>query len=91
MQASSQPSCPTCEPSGLLTIKIMKSVRFRYILSLFVNYYFLILKLIKLPSFGPSCSSNCMDGLLTEKDNIILTTRTEKVEWCLLKIRLKVY
>ena len=50
----------------------MKSVRFSY--SLFVSYYFLVLKVIKLLLFGPSRSSNCIDGLLIEKDNIILTT-----------------
>ena len=67
----------------------MKSVRFNY--SLFVSYYFLVLKVIKLLLFGPSRSSNCMDGLLIEKDNIILTTFIEKMEWYLLKIRLNVY
>ena len=67
----------------------MKSVRFSY--SLFVSYYFLVLKVIKLLLFGPSRSSNCIDGLLIEKDNNILTTFIEKIEWYLLKIRLKVY
>ena len=62
----------------------MKSVRFSY--SLFGNYYFLVLKVIKLLLFGPSRSSNCIDGLLIEKDNIILTTFIEKIEWYLLKI-----
>ena len=33
-------------------------------------------------------TSNCIDGLLIEKDNIILTTFIEKIEWFLLKIRL---
>ena len=70
-------------------ITIMKSVRFSY--SLFVSYYFLVLKVIKLLLFGPTRSSNCMDGLLIEKDNIILTTFIEKIEWYLLKIRLNVY
>ena len=70
-------------------ITIMKSVRFSY--SLFVSYYFLVLKVIKLLLFGPSRSSNCIDGLLIEKDNIILTTFIEKIEWYLLKIRLNVY
>ena len=32
---------------------------------------FLVLKVIKLLLFGPSRSSNCIDGLLIEKDNII--------------------
>ena len=67
----------------------MKSVRFSY--SLFVSYYFLVLKVIKLLLFGPSRSSNCIDGLLIEKDNIILTTFIEKIEWYLLKIKLNVY
>ena len=67
----------------------MKSVRFSY--SLFVSYYFLVLKVIRLLLFGPSRSSNCIDGLLIEKDNIILTTFMEKIEWYLLKIRLNVY
>ena len=42
----------------------MKSVRFSY--SLFGSYYFLVLKVIKLLLFGPSRSSNCIDGLLIE-------------------------
>ena len=67
----------------------LKSVRFSY--SLFVSYYFLVLKVIKLLLFGPSRSSNCIDGLLIEKDNIILTTFIEKIEWYLLKIRLNAY
>ena len=67
----------------------MKSVRFSC--SLFVSYYFLVLKVIKLLLFGPSRSSNCIDCLLIEKDNIILTTFIEKIEWYLLKIRLNVY
>ena len=54
----------------------MKSVRFSY--SFFVSYYFLVYKVIKLLLFGPSRSSNCIDGLLTEKDIIILTTLIEK-------------
>ena len=57
----------------------LKSVRFSY--SLFVSYYF------KLLLFGPSRCSNCIDGLLIEKDNIIATTFIEKIEWYLLKIR----
>ena len=48
----------------------MKSVPFSY--SLFVSYYVLEPKVIKLLFFGPSRSSNCIDGLLIEKDNIIL-------------------
>ena len=67
----------------------MKSVRFSY--SLFSSYYFLVLKVIKLLLFGPSRSSNCIDGLLIEKDNIILTTCIEMIEWYLLKVRLNVY
>ena len=67
----------------------MKSVRFSY--SLFGSYYFLVLKVIKLLLFGPSRSSNCIDGLLIEKDNIILTTFIEKIEWYLLKITLNVF
>ena len=47
--------------------------------------------LIKLLLFSPSRSGNCIDGLLIEKDNIILTTFIEKIEWYLLKIRLNVY
>ena len=43
----------------------MKSVRFSY--SLFGSYYFLVLKVIKLLLFGPSRSSNCIDGLLIKK------------------------
>ena len=54
----------------------MKSVRFSY--SFFVGYYFLVYKVIKLLLFGPSRSSNCIDGLLIEKDIIILTTIIEK-------------
>ena len=46
---------------------------------------------IKLLLFGPSRSSNCTDGLLIEKDNIILTTFIEKIERYLLKISLNVY
>ena len=56
--------------------------------------FFLVLKVLRLLLFGPSRtsrSSNCMDGLLIEKDNIILTTFIEKIEWYLLKIRLNVY
>ena len=70
-------------------LSIMKSVRFSY--SLFV--FFLVLKVIRLLLFGPSRtrSSNCMDGLLIEKDNVILTTFIEKIGWYLLKIRLNVY
>ena len=67
----------------------MKSDCFSY--SLFVSYYFLVLKVIKLLLFGPSRSSNCIDGLMIEKDKIILTTCIEKIDWCLLKIRLNVY
>ena len=67
----------------------MKSVRFSY--SLFVSYYFLVLKASKPLLFGPSRPSNCKDGLLIEKDNIILTTCIEKIEWCLLKIWFSVY
>ena len=63
----------------------MKSVRFSY--SLFVSYCVLVLKVIKLLLFGPSRSSNCIDGLLIE----ILTTFIEKKERYLLKIRLDVY
>ena len=66
----------------------MKSDCFSY--NLFVSYYFLVLKVIKLLLFGPSRSSNCIDDLF-EKDNIILTTFIEKIEWYLLKIRLNVY
>ena len=67
----------------------MKSVRFSY--SLFVSYYFLVLKASKPLLFGPSRPSNCKDGLLIEKENIILTTFIAKIEWYLLKIRLNVY
>ena len=79
MQASSL-SYPTCEPSRLRTITIMKSVRFSY--SLFVSYIFLVLKVIKLLLIGPLRSSYCIDGLLIEKDNIILATCVGKIEWC---------
>ena len=75
MQASSL-SCPTCEPNRLRAITIMKSVRFSY--SLFVNYYFLVLKASKPLLFGTLRPSNCKDGLLVEKDNVILTTYIEK-------------
>ena len=88
MQASSL-SCPTCEPNRLRAITIMKSVRFSY--SLFVNYYFLVLKASKPLLFGTLRPSNCKDGLLVEKDNVILTTYIEKIEWCLLKIWFSVY
>ena len=67
----------------------MKSVRFSY--SLFVSYYVFVRKVIKLLLFGPSRSSNCIDGLLIEKDNIILTRFIEIIEWYLLKIRLNVF
>ena len=71
----------------------MKSVRFSY--SLFVSYYFLVLKASKPLLFGPSDPSNGKDGLLIEssieKDNNILTTCIEKIEWCLLKIWFSVY
>ena len=67
----------------------MKSVRFSC--SLFVSYYFLVLKASKPLLFGPSRPSNCKDGLLIEKDNIILTTCIEKIERYLLKRRLNVY
>ena len=53
-------------------------------------YSVLVRKVVKL-LFGPSRCSNCIDGLLIEKDNIILTTFIEKIEWYLLKIRLNVY
>ena len=88
MQASSL-SCPTCEPNRLRAITIMKSVRFSY--SLFVNYYFLVLKTSKPLLFGTLRPSNCKDGLLVEKDNVILTTYIEKIEWSLLKIWFSVY
>ena len=74
---------PACEPNRLRTITIMKSVRFSY--SLFVSYCVLVLKVIKLLLFGPSRSSNCIDGLLIEKDNIILTTFIEKKRMVLAK------
>ena len=61
----------------------MKSVRFSY--SLFVSYYVLVLMVIKLLLFGPSHSSNCIDGLLIEKDNIILTTFIKKNRMILAK------
>ena len=64
VQASSL-SCSTCEPSRLRTITIMKSVRFSH--SLFGSYYVIVLKVIKLRLFGPSRSSNCIDGLLIKK------------------------
>ena len=67
MQASSL-SCPTCEPNRLRAITIMKSVRFSY--SLFVSYYFLVLKASKPLFFGPSHPSNCKDGLLIEKETL---------------------
>ena len=62
--------------------------------TLFVSYYVLVLMVIKLLLFwlfGPSLSSNCIDILLIEKDNIILTTFIEKIERYLLKISLNVY
>ena len=62
--------------------------------TLFVRYYVLVLMVIKLLLFwlfGPSLSSNCIDILLIEKDNIILTTFIEKIERYLLKISLNVY
>ena len=67
----------------------MKSVRFSY--SLFVNYYFLVLKTSKPLLFGTLRPINCKDGLLVEKDNVILTTYIEKIEWSLLKIWFSVY
>ena len=78
MQASSL-SCLTCEPNRLRAITIMKSVRFSY--SLFVSYYFLVLKASRPLLFGPSRPSNCKDGLLIEKDNIILNICIDKIEW----------
>ena len=62
--------------------------------TLFVFYYVLVLMVIKLLLFwlfGPSRSSNCIDILLIEKDNIILTTFIEKIERYLLKITLNAY
>ena len=62
--------------------------------TLFVSYYVLVLMVIKLLLFwlfGPSRCSNCIDILLIEKDNIILTTFIEKIERYLLKISLNVY
>ena len=52
-------------------------------------FFFKVIRLL----FGPSRtrSSNCMDGLLIEKDNVILTTFIEKIGWYLLKLRLNVY
>ena len=70
----------------------MKSVSSSY--SLFASNYILVLKVNLLSSlllFGPSRSltSNCIDGLLIEKINI-LTTCIERIEWYLLKISLNV-
>ena len=64
MQASSL-SCQIFEPSRLSRITIIKSVHFSY--GLFVSYYVLVLKVVKLLLFGPSRSINCIDGLLMEK------------------------
>ena len=63
----------------------MKSVRFSY--SLFVSYYVLVCKVIKLLSclVVITRSSNCIDGLFIEKDNIILTTFIEKNRMVLAK------
>ena len=61
------------------------------IVCLLVIIFYYLIKVIKLLLFGPSRSSNCIDGLLIEKDNIILTTFIEKIEWYLLKIRLNAY
>ena len=69
MQASSL-SCQICEPSRLRTITIIRSVHFTY--GLFVSYYVLELKVIRLLLFGPSRSINCIDGLLMEKVECIL-------------------
>ena len=69
VQASSL-SCQICEPSRLRTIPIIKSVHFTY--GLFVSYYVLVLKVIRLLLFGPSRSINCIDGLLMEKVECIL-------------------
>ena len=69
MQASSL-SCQICEPSRLRTITIIKSVHFTY--GLFVSYYVLVLKVIRLLLFGPSRSIKCIDGLLMEKVECIL-------------------
>ena len=71
----------------------MKSVPSSY--SLFASNYIIVLKVNLLSSlllFGPSRSltSNCIDGLLIEKINIILTACIERIEWYLLKIRLNV-
>ena len=51
----------------------------------------MVIKLLLFWLFGPSRSSNCIDILLIEKDNIILTTFIEKIERYLLKISLNVY
>ena len=48
--------------------------------SLVISYYFLVLKAIKLLLIGPLRPSYCIDGLLIEKDDIILTTCVEKIE-----------
>ena len=52
-------------------------------------YYVLVRKVVKLLLFGPSRSSNCIDGLLIEKDNIILTTFIEKNRMVLTKDKVK--
>ena len=69
MQASSL-SCQIFEPSRLRRITIIKSVHFSY--GLFVSYYVLVLKVVKLLLFGPSRSINCIDGLLMLKVECIL-------------------
>ena len=88
-RASKQPILPDLSTKPITYDYDYEKCRFSY--SLFVSYYFLVLKVIKLLLFGPSRSINCIDGLLIEKDNIILTTFIEKIEWYLLKIRFNVY
>ena len=59
------------------------------IVCLLVIIFYYLIKVIKLLLFGPSRSSNCIDGLLIEKDNIILTTFIEKNRMVLAKDKVK--
>ena len=58
---------------------VLPAKKYIYLYIYMYIYSVLVRKVVKL-LFGPSRCSNCIDGLLIEKDNIILTTFIEKIE-----------